>query len=475
VKHTKILATFGPAIDDPDRLRELVSAGVNLFRVNCSHGESADFCRAAATIRQATARACFPIGLLFDISGPKLRLDRFEGSLDIAEGTELTLVADRTDLAHRLIAVNHPAVIASLRVDDRLFMDDGQFLFHVTARTEQAVTVRSHSSGKLLGGKGINLPGVPLPIPTITAKDRQDIETAVRCGADYIALSFVRSADDVVQARELIAAAGGGPKVIAKLEKREAIDRLDEIMSAADGVMIARGDLGVELPPEVLPRLQRHIIKVANKFHKPVIVATQMLESMRFNPRPTRAEVNDVASAVLDFVDAVMLSAETATGKFPVEAARMMTQVITATEEALPAASAVRVERTVTDPVPQAIADAVSFVQEQGTARVVFAFTSSGFTAQLISNLFSPYPIIALTLNRCVMSALSLHRSVYPVLVEQPASFDEIARLVSAIGRAYAGVRPGDRVVVTGGAPFGQMKPTNFMMIVTILDERESG
>lgn len=475
MKHTKILATYGPAIAGMERVQALVEAGVNLFRINCSHGKTEDFRQAARQIHEATAGAKFPIGLLFDISGPKLRLDKFDGEIEISVGAELTLVEGQTDLSRGRVGVNHPAVIDSLSVGHRMFMDDGQYQFDVTSRTENEVTIRSHNTGALLGGKGINLPGVRLKIPTITEKDRQDIRTAVESGADYLALSFVRSPDDVREAREEIRQAGGAQRIIAKLEKREAIDQLGEIMQEADGVMVARGDLGVELPPEELPRLQRRIIRVANRFHKPVIVATQMLESMRFNPRPTRAEVNDVASAVLDYVDAVMLSAETATGQFPVEAAQMMMRVVTATEAALPDASTVRVERTVTNPIPQAIADAVSFVQERGTAQVVFAFTSSGFTAELISNLFSPHPIIALTSSRNVMAALSLFRSVYPVLVEQPASFNEIERLVSRIGREYAGAKPGDRVIVTGGAPFGKMEPTNFMMIIDILDERESG
>ena len=301
------------------------------------------------------------------------------------------------------------------------------------------MTLKSLTPGVLTGGKGINLPGVALGIPTITEKDRVDIRTAVEIGADYIALSFVRSPDDIDEARALVLKLGGKQRLIAKLEKREAIDRLDDVMSRADGVMIARGDLGVELPPEELPNLQKKIISLSIQHRKPVIVATQMLESMRFAPRPTRAEVNDVASAVLDGVDAVMLSAETSTGAYPVETVRMMAKVIVATERTLPDAPAAPA-RSGAAPIPQTIADAVSHAMAGSPAKIVFAFTVSGYTAELISSLLPPHPIIALTPDPRVMAALSLYRSVYPVLAPEPASFTDVCWLLSAV--PHVEVRP---------------------------------
>lgn len=465
MKNTKILATYGPAIASADTIRRLVQEGVNLFRINCSHGATDDFLSAAKTIREGTARAPYPVGLLFDISGPKLRLGRFEGTIQLDSETQLTLTSDRTDLTRNRVKVNHPAVIKSLGVGDWLYMDDGQFLFEVTAAENDTVTVKSHSTGDLTGGKGINLPGIKLPIPTIGTKDSQDIKTAVEAGADYIALSFVRSAEDLKEARHLIQTAGGAQRLIAKLEKREAIDQLEDIMRLSDGVMIARGDLGVEMPPEELPRLQRRIIRLGNRYHKPVIVATQMLESMRFAPRPTRAEVNDVASAVLDFVDAVMLSAETASGDYPVEAVRIMARVIEATEQGATPPPDISRHPEEDNEIPQAIADAVSYTRERGTAEVIFAYTYSGYTAQLISNLFSSNPIIALTPRKSVMSALSLYRSVYPVRVEQPSSFTDMLETVDRVGLEEEVVRRGDNVIITGGAPFGKTTATNFMLI----------
>jgi len=471
VKNTRILATYGPAIADPDLIRKLVESGVNLFRINCSHGGHDDFVQAAETIHSGTTDSEFPIGVLFDISGPKLRVERFDGEIELEEGRPLTLTTKRSDPSRQIVAVNHPAVIESLSVGDRVFMDDGQFVLAVTDRNDTTVTLRSLSNGTLTGGKGINLPGVPLKIPTITDKDREDIKTAVACKADYLALSFVRTPDDISEAKQLIEQAGGQCRVIAKLEKKEAIDRIGDIMDVADGVMVARGDLGVELPPEQLPTLQRQIIRLANQHRKPVIVATQMLESMRFNRRPTRAEVNDVASAVIDYVDAVMLSAETATGNYPLETVQMMARVIEATEESLPPMDPPLLARTDVNQVPQAIADAVHYTQHTGVAHMVFAFTASGYTAELISNLFSSKPIIALTPDTGVMSALSLYRSVYPVHAEQAGSFAEMEEIVHGVIAERNLVEPGDNVLITGGAPFGSDVGTNFMMISTYQPE----
>ncbi len=468
MKNTKIIATFGPAVADVQMVGKLVEGGVNLFRINCSHGTDEDFRAAAELIRQGAGEYRYPVAILMDMSGPKLRLDRFAGEIELEPGTELVLTRDMTDAVEGRVKVNHPSIINSVRKGDRMFVDDGQYLFEVVARTDDTVTVRSCSVGKLTGGKGINLPGVTLDIPTITEKDRRDISTAVELGADYVGLSFVRGPGDILEARELIQRAGGKQRIIAKLEKREAVDQLKEVMEAADGVMVARGDLGVELPPEDLPRLQREIIRMANRLHKPVIVATQMLESMRFSPRPTRAEVNDVASAVLDNVDAVMLSAETATGDYPAESVQMMARVIDSTEKGVTHGHSIPPERAFTEKIPQAIADAVSYTQSHETARVVFAYTTSGFTAQLLSNLFSPYPIIALTPDPRVMRVLTLYRSVYPVKVEQPESFTQIVSTVSEVGRKFNVVRPGDNVIITGGVPFGERVPTNFMLIAQV-------
>ncbi|MBU0985135.1 MAG: pyruvate kinase [candidate division Zixibacteria bacterium] len=465
MKKTKILATYGPAIQRVSHLKRLIAAGVNAFRINCSHGVRTDFVAAARAIGEARKSARYPVGILFDISGPKLRLARFEGEVRVRQGDRITVTAGNTDTKAGILGVNHPAIIKSVKKGERLFIDDGQVLFDITKTGPEQIEVRAQNAGILTSAKGINLPDTAIGIPTITAKDRRDIRTAVEVDADYIALSFVRSGDDVIEARRLIRKYGGRQAVIAKLEKREAIDVLEEVMILSDGVMVARGDLGVELPPAELPRLQKRIVRLANRHRKPVIVATQMLESMRFSPRATRAEISDVASAVFESVDAVMLSAETATGKYPLETVRTMNDVITATEEACRHQHLAVEQHLMKSPIPYAIAEAVSGSDRFCESDAIFAFTTSGYTAGLISNRFPSQPIIALTPDRKVMNQLTLCRSVYSVQADPPSSFNAVLDTINAICRKHRLVRKGGRVIITGGVPFGTTTWTNFMLI----------
>ncbi len=341
-------------------LQQLISAGVDAFRVNCSHRDKDDFVAAARTIRSASAGSAHPVGLLFDISGPKLRVDRFEGEIPLKRGDEIRITAGRSDIANRVVGVNHPAILRSVKMGERLMVDDGNMTFNIKSVSDTEIVAIAGNAGNMLPGKGINLPDSDIQIPTITDKDKNDIRTAVEVGADFVALSFVRSGDDIIEARRLLKEAGGKQKIIAKLEKREAIKRLEEIMIVSDGVMIARGDLGVELPPAELPALQKRIIRLAKSQQRPVIVATQMLESMRFSPRATRAEINDVASAVFDHADAVMLSAETASGDYPLEAVRTMAATINVTESDADRPRIQIDEHMIKAPLPYTIAGAVN-------------------------------------------------------------------------------------------------------------------
>lgn len=464
MKRTKILATYGPAIASPDKVSKLIAAGANAFRINCSHSNTAELMAAAVVIRKGSTKAQFPIGLLFDISGPKLRLDRFEGEVSVKAGDTIILTKGASSPKERIIGVNNKAVIDSLRKGERFYVDDGNIRFEIISAEKTRVTARALNDGVMVAAKGINLPDSDIKIPTISAKDKEDIATAVKAGADWVALSFVRSGDDIIEAKKIIKRLGGDQRVIAKLEKREAIESLESIMLLSDGVMVARGDLGVELPYEDLPRLQKKIIRLANYHHKPVIVATQMLESMRFSPRATRAEVNDVASAVFDFVDCVMLSAETASGKYPCEAVETMHTIIKA-NEAANGRPALHIDNHFLKlEIPIAVAEAVSRSRERCQSEAIFAFTTSGFTAQLISNLFPPQPVIALTPIPRVLSQLSIFRSVYAVQIKQPDSFEDMTKIVGGVCKEYKLAKPGDVVVVTGGAPFGSTAPTNFMM-----------
>ncbi len=467
MKKTKIIATYGPAIASSSKVRQLVDEGVNVFRVNCSHGVEADFKKAVNVIRKGTVGSLFPIGILFDISGPKLRLDRFEGELPIKKGESIILTTGKTNIDKRIVAVNHPVIIASVKKNERVFIDDGNISLKVLKCSKQEIELEIMNDGVILPGKGINLPDSDIKIPTITKKDIVDIETACACNADFIALSFVRSGDDIIQARKLLKKFGGDQHIIAKLEKKEAIEDIENIMLLADGVMVARGDLGVELPFEDLPQLQKKIIRLANHHHKPVIVATQMLESMRFAPRATRAEVNDVATAVFDFVDAVMLSAETATGEYALETVQTMARIAESSEnftkhhKAAPHIDRYFIKSAVT----HAIASSVSSIQLEFESKAIFAFTSTGFTAGLISNLFPPQRIVALTYNTRVLAKLTLLRSVYPVLVKKPNSFRKMVNTVQKAGLSHKLVTLNDDVIITGGLPFDVNVGTNFMMI----------
>jgi len=467
MKSTKIVATFGPSIASEKKIQDLVEHGVNLFRVNCSHGQPEDFKKAVKIIRGGSQSAKYPVGLLFDLGGPKLRLGKYPEESEVKKGEKIWLYS-KPNGNGKVFTVNYPEIISAIKKGDKIYVDDGNIEFTVTKFEKGKVELRAENSGKFIAGKGINLPDTEIPIPTITEKDKKDLKAAVELGADYVGLSFVRSPSEIKEAKELIKKHGGDLRVIAKLEKKEAIQNLEEIVNLSDGVMVARGDLGVELKPEKLPLLQKKIIRLANCYHKPVIVATQMLESMRFTPRATRAEINDVAGAVFDFADAVMLSAETATGKYPLEAVKTMCAVIKEVEkEAVPPKMKIDEHKLESD-IPMAIANAVSHSTLRESIKVIFAFTSSGFTAQLYSNLYPPAPIIAITTDKKVMHRMSLFRSVYAVQGPQPHSLDDTLKMVNRLCYQYQLAKPGDCVIITGGAPFGSLVPTNFFMYYRI-------
>ncbi|MGD8923003.1 MAG: pyruvate kinase [Candidatus Zixiibacteriota bacterium] len=465
MKRTKILATYGPATSRAADLKRLIKSGVNAFRINCSHGATPDFLAAARNIRSAAKDSQWPVGLLFDISGPKLRVDRFDGKLHVSRGQDIVFHYGKTSLAEGKIGVNHKEIIGQAKKGQPLLIDDGKIFFDVIRADSRQIVAKAKNPGTIFPGKGINLPGMRLPIPTLGKKDREDIKTAVRVDADYIALSFVRSVGDIAEARKLVKKLGGRQMIIAKLEKREAVEILDQLIEQADGVMVARGDLGVELPPAEVPLLQKKITHLANLYHKPVIVATQMLESMRTAPRATRAEINDIATAVFDYVDCIMLSAETATGKYPIQAVQTMTDVARTTEADLPPAAIDLSRHVSTSQIPMAVGEAVAAAIRIADVKAILAFTTSGFTAELISNLFPAQIVVALTPDRKVMTRLSIYRSVYPVQAEQPASFEDMVTTVNDTARKYRLARKGQKIIVTGGVPFGSTAYTNFMMV----------
>src|SRR5881227_3353918 len=391
VRKAKILATLGPASREPVLLEALLAAGANGVRINMSHGTQDEHAENIARARAAAERMKRPLSVLVDLSGPKIRTGMLKGgqSVHLEAGALFTLTTRSVVGDAREVSTNYAGLAQDVKPGARILLDDGAIELLVESTTETDVVTRVVNGGTLAERKGINLPGVSLPIPSLTDKDRRDLNWAVREGADYIALSFVRRAEDCAEAKALIRAAGGAQPLVAKIEKAEAIDHLEEIVDTAVGVMVARGDLGVETSVELVPVYQKRIIGEANRREKVVITATQMLQSMISEPRPTRAEASDVANAVWDGSDTVMLSAETASGKYPVAAVATMARIIEAAESGKPTASRdiTRFAGRQSGRVSRALCEAASFAAEEIDARTIAVITASGLMARRLSSL----------------------------------------------------------------------------------------
>jgi len=466
MRRTKIVATIGPASQDEAKLTALLHAGVDVVRLNFAHGTHAEHAAAAARVRAIAARLNRPVALLGDLAGPKIRVGALEGgAVQLDDGASLVLTpAPETGTAARL-PTTYPALAQDVKPGDRVLLDDGALELRVVAIADGDVTCRVVHGGWLKEHKGINLPGIAISAPALTDKDQDDLAFALAQGADYIALSFVRRADDLRQVKELLARRDADVPLIAKLEKPEALQHLDAILEIADGVMVARGDLGVELSPAQVPTAQKTIIATANARGVPVITATQMLESMVANPRPTRAEASDVANAIFDGTDAVMLSEETATGAYPVEAVQMMAEIAVEAEAALPrwGRSAPREPHTRDNAL--AIGRAACELAGDRDVVAIAAFTRSGRTARLISKERPRVPILAFTPDERICRRLALLWGVIPYQVLEVCSVEEMVTQVEhALTLAgYAG--PGDQVVLVGGLPVTAQTPTNFVKL----------
>ncbi|WPD19414.1 pyruvate kinase [Thermaerobacter composti] len=515
-RRTKIVCTLGPSTDDPAVLRRLLQAGMDVARINLSHGTAADHRRRVETLR-AVARELGrdDVGILFDTRGPEVRVGPLPGgALELATGQRVALVAAGQGEANGgegapgstpaaraagssggtgadqgaagaaapsgagsrealpevpVIPLSYSRVATSVGPGDRILLDDGNLVLTVEGGDGVYVYCRVDAGGRLLQGKKATLPAESLDLPYLNEADRDDVRLGIELGIDFIAASFVRSAADVHALRRVIEEAGGDQWVIAKIENRLGVERLDEILASADGLMVARGDLGVELPVEEIPVLQKQIIQAANRAGKPVITATQMLESMVHHPRPTRAESTDVANAILDGTDAVMLSAETAAGRYPVEAVEIMARIARRTEAALDYAQrlarlAQEEHRTVTDAVSYASCTAA---ENLGAAAILTA-TQSGYTSRMISRYRPRQPIVALTPSPRVARKLSLVWGVRALVIEPQDDVDGL--IEHALRGAVRGgfVRPGDLVVITAGVPVGQPGTTNMLQVHTV-------
>ena len=420
MRRAKILATLGPASRDQAVLEALLVAGANAVRINMSHGTQEEHAESIKRARTAAERMKRPLSVLVDLSGPKIRTGVLKGGQPVTlETNAIFTITTRSVVGDaREVSTNYPDMARDVQPGARLLLDDGAIELHVERTTETDVVCRVISGGVLAERKGINLPGVALPIPSLTDKDRRDLQWAIRQGADYIALSFVRRAEDCLEAKALISAAGGTAPLVAKIEKAEAIVHLEAIIDAADGIMVARGDLGVETSVELVPVYQKRIIEQTNLASKFVITATQMLQSMITNPSPTRAEASDVANAVWDGTDALMLSAETATGKHPVAAVATMARIIETAEAGRPTGSSA-VSKWIgkqSGKFSRAMCEAAAFAAEEMSVDTIAVFTESGLMARRLSALRPEHRIVALTHSKEVQNELALIWSIEPLL-----------------------------------------------------------
>jgi pyruvate kinase len=466
-RNPKIVATLGPASSSPERIRALFDAGVDVFRLNFSHGSHDDHHARFEAIRQAEADTGRPIGILADMQGPKLRLGDFaKGSIALKAGAKFRLdLTDEPGDQHRA-PLPHPEIFAAIGKGTELLIDDGKVRLRVLRHGDGYADTECLVGGTLSNHKGINLPNVILPLSAVTEKDRADIAFALQQGADWIALSFVQRPEDVAEGRKQVGNAAG---LMVKLEKPSAIGRLDEIIDLSDALMVARGDLGVEMPPEDVPTVQRRIVHACRLAGKPVIVATQMLESMVTAPTPTRAEASDVATAVYEGADAVMLSAETAVGEYPIEAVAMMDRIARRVEADPLYFATLDAERFAhEDTNSDAISAAACQVAAQVGAAAIVSFTSSGATALRAARERPAAPILAMTPNLGTARRLALLWGAHCVHSADIRGFQDMVQKAVRAAHREGMAKPGQRLVITAGVPFGTPGATNILRIAWV-------
>jgi len=466
-RRTKILATLGPASENPEMIAKLFEAGADVFRLNMSHLPREKLKERVAMIRSVEAKFKRPIAILADLQGPKLRVGAFEGDgAMLVQGQSFTLDADTTPGTAKRVHLPHPEILSSLEPGHTVLIDDGKLRLRVKSVKQGSATTSVEVAGKISNRKGVSLPDTTIPVAAMTDKDRSDLEAALDAGVDWIALSFVQRPEDVAEVKKV---ARGRALVMAKLEKPQAITRLDEIMEISDAVMVARGDLGVEMPLEKVPGIQKRIVRTARRYGKPVVVATQMLESMITSPVPTRAEVSDVATAVYDGADAVMLSAESASGQYPIDAVATMNRIAEEVEQDQNYWSIVRTlnaepEATGSD----AIAAASHQIADTLNLKTVAAWTFSGSTAFRIARERPNSTVIALTPSIDTARRLALVWGVHSIRTKDASNIDDMAFRACkfAVREGFSTV--GDRVIIVAGMPFGTPGATNMVRIAFV-------
>lgn len=473
LRRIKILATLGPVSSDSATIRKLFEAGADVFRINMSHTPHDKMRELVTTIRNVEGSYGRPIGILVDLQGPKLRLGAFaEGSAHLTNGEIFTLDSDPAHGDKTRVHLPHPEILQALRPGHALLIDDGKLRLIAEETSPERARLRVVTGGKMSDRKGVSLPDTDLPVSAMTAKDRVDLEAALETGIDWIALSFVQRADDVIEAKKLVR---GRAAVMSKIEKPQAIDRLAEIMEASDAIMVARGDLGVELPAERVPGLQKQMTRMARKAGKPVVIATQMLESMITSPVPTRAEVSDVATAVFEGADAIMLSAESAAGKFPVEAVQTMNRIGEEVERDPTYRGVISSQR----PEPEAtagdaIADAARQIAETLDLSAIICWTDSGSTAMRVARERPQPPVVAITPNVATGRKLAAVWGVHCVIAEDAHDQDDMIDRAGRIAFRDGFAKAGQRVIIVAGVPLGTPGTTNMVRIAYVGPDRDA-
>ena len=462
----KIVCTLGPASSTPEKIGELIDAGMSVARLNFSHGTHDDHARMLQIVRSEAERRGKAIATLLDLQGPKIRVGKIaNGQIELRPGAELTITTENIVGDEKRVSTTYQGLPRDVKAGDHILLDDGYLSLAVTAVVDREVRTVVITGGILKNNKGINLPGVDVSAPALSEKDRTDIGFALRYGVDYVALSFVRRPEDVLEAKRLLTVDGVSIPVISKIEKPEALERLGDIIDASDGIMVARGDLGVELGPEKVPLWQKRIIEETNKRGKIVITATQMLESMINQPRPTRAEASDVANAVLDATDALMLSGETASGQYPVEAVKTMARIIDEIEHSAYYRANVEVQVLQLAVPANAIAHAAMTAARAMKLKTIVAVSESGGAARLVSEYRPDSNIVCLTTNEVSFRRLALIWGVTPVLISPAATTEELIDRVEATMIERNLALPGENILITMAVPVGSGMQTNILKI----------
>ena len=469
MRRAKIVCTMGPAVESAEKVRELIDAGMNMARLNLSHGGYPEHQARLDQVRQAAKEAGVPIAILVDLQGPKIRLARFKsGPHELMRGDIFTITTDEIEGTKERVGTTYKGLPGDCKAGDRILIDDGKVTVEVTEVKGSDVVTKVIEPGAVSNNKGINLPGVAVSVPALSEKDMDDLRWGLNAGADFIALSFVRSAADIVDVHRIMDQVGIRIPVIAKIEKPQAVANLQEIVNAFDGIMVARGDLGVELPIEEVPLVQKHCIQLAREAAKPVIVATQMLDSMITNSRPTRAEATDCANAVLDGADALMLSGETSVGAFAIEAVQTMARIITHTEEG--GMDMIRPMKSTPKTKGGAITKAAAEVGAIVGAKYLVTFTQSGDSARRTARLRSPIPILAFTPEVGTYNRMALDWGVEPELTAMVKHTDEMVKQVDTFLLESKRCKEGELVVIVAGSPPGIPGSTNAMRVHRVGD-----